>query len=94
MLNQLPPPDAVFPAKPLAFEVGSIRQNVVGGKVLAFGATPDGFRMVNMPLGSAITAAYVPQSGQALNWEQVGFPVWANKDRHDIEAKVAEADRR
>jgi uncharacterized protein (TIGR03435 family) len=77
----------------MAFEVVSIRQNVAGGKVVAFGATPDGFRMVNMPLGAVIKAAYVPTTGEALYWATAGLPAWVNQDRWDIEARIAEADR-
>jgi hypothetical protein len=50
----------VPPSKPLAFEVVSIRQNVAGGEIEKFGATPDGFHMVNMPLGRVILTAYTP----------------------------------
>jgi uncharacterized protein (TIGR03435 family) len=84
---------AVPPAKPLAFEIVSIRQNVAGGDVMKFGTTPVGFRMVNMTLARVILTAYVPQTGAALYWEPVGFPDWVRKDRYDIEAKVAEGDR-
>jgi uncharacterized protein (TIGR03435 family) len=87
-------PDAKGVAvRPAAFEVVSIRQNVAGGKTTSFGATPDGFRMVNMTLASLIMSAYVPQTGGAIFWEPVGFPPWLSKDRYDIEAKIAEADR-
>jgi uncharacterized protein (TIGR03435 family) len=79
--------------KPLAFEVVSIRQNVADREVDAFGATPDGFRMVNVSLPRLILTAYVPQSGAALFWEPKGFPAWVGKDSYDIEARVAEADR-
>jgi uncharacterized protein (TIGR03435 family) len=78
-------------AERTAFEVVSIRQNVAGGAT-AFGATPDGFRMVNMSLGRVIMTAYVPTTGEALYWEMEGLPAWVNQDRYDIEAKVAEAD--
>jgi bla regulator protein BlaR1 len=80
-------------AKPMAFEVVSIRQNVAGGKVQAFGATPDGFRMLNASLSRVIMAAYVPRTGEAIYWEPVGFPAWVNSDHYDIEAKIEEADR-
>ncbi|AEU35619.1 TIGR03435 family protein [Granulicella mallensis] len=85
--NQVAPP-----AKPLAFEVVSIRQNIAGGNVEKFGATPDGFRMVNMTLGRVILTAYVPQTGAAFYWEAVGSPDWMGRDRYDIEAKVAQDD--
>ena len=77
----------------LAFEVVSIRQNVAGAQTTAFGVTPDGFRMVNMSLGRVILEAYVPQTGEAVYSDSVGFPAWMSKERYDIEARVAEADR-
>jgi bla regulator protein BlaR1 len=86
-------PNVAPVAKPLAFEVVSIRQNVSGGKVVAFGATPDGFRMVNMSLTKVILTAYVPTTGEAVYWEPVGFPEWLSQNRYDIEARVAGADR-
>jgi uncharacterized protein (TIGR03435 family) len=83
---------AVAAAKPLAFEVVSIRQNVAESMTDVFGATPDGFRMVNVSLYRLILTAYVPQSGAALFWEPKGFPAWISRDNYDIEAKVSEAD--
>ena len=84
------PPTAV--TKPLAFEVISIRQNVAGGKVDKFGATPDGFRMTNASLSRVIASAYVPQSGGALFWSPKGVPAWVGSDHFDIEARVSDAD--
>ena len=78
--------------KPLAFEVVSIRQNVADRPVDGFGATPDGFRMVNVSLSRLILSEYVPQSGAALFWSPKGFPAWVGQERYDIEAKVSEAD--
>jgi uncharacterized protein (TIGR03435 family) len=86
-------PHAADPTKSLAFEVVSIRQDVGGGETREFGATPDGFRMVNMPLGRAILEAYVPQAGSAMYWDLAGSPAWLNPNRYDIDARIAEADR-
>lgn len=80
-------------AKAPAFEVVSIRQNMAGGKNASFGPTPDGFHMVNMPLARVILEAYTPTSGGAVYWEPKGFPEWVNRDRWDIEARIADADR-
>jgi uncharacterized protein (TIGR03435 family) len=80
-------------SRPPAFEVVSIRQNVAGGKVAAFGATPDGFRMVNMTLGRVLIEAYVPTTGGALYSATEGLPAWVSQDRWNIEARIAEADR-
>ena len=79
-------------AKPLAFEVISIRQNISGAKSLTFGPTPDGFRMINSSLSRLIITAYVPKTGAALFWEPVGFPSWLSTEQYDIQAKVSEAD--
>jgi uncharacterized protein (TIGR03435 family) len=65
---------------------------VAGGRVDKFGATPDGFRMVNASLYRLIMTVYVPQSGSALFLEPKGFPAWVGRERYDIEAKVSEAD--
>jgi len=77
----------------MAFEVVSIRQNAASGATTEFGATPDGFRVVNMTLGRVISEAYVPRAGGAMYWELVGSPGWLSNDRWDIEARVTEADR-
>lgn len=84
---------AAASSKPLAFEVVSIRQNVAGGRVAAFGVTPDGFHMVNMTLTRVILEAYVPETGEAVYSDSVGFPAWLGENRYDIAAKIAEADR-
>lgn len=78
-------------AKPMAFEVVSIRQNKTEGNG-TFGVTSDGFRMTNMTLGRLVGTAYVPQSGGAVFWEPVGYPPWLTKERYDVEAKVSDAD--
>jgi bla regulator protein blaR1 len=88
-----PVPGASVPAKPLAFDVVSIRQNVSGGIHDDFGATPDGFHMANKPLILAIITAYVPQSSDAALFTNVlGLPEWARHENFDIDAKVSEAD--
>jgi uncharacterized protein (TIGR03435 family) len=85
-------------ARPLAFDVVSIRpntsaQNQMGPPV--FGPTPDGYRMVNMPLAFAIMTAYVPQAGGGALFTPdsfKGLPPWAMQDRFDVVAKVSEED--
>jgi len=97
-LGQAPATPAPAPAKPLAFDVVSIRQNVsppqrqVG--MPQFGPTEDGYRMTNMPLILPIITAYVPSTGAAsFTPEQItGLPDWATRDDFDIEAKVADED--
>jgi uncharacterized protein (TIGR03435 family) len=87
------------PAKPLTFDVVSIRQNTSAPNQMGppvFGPTSDGYRMVNMPLAFAIMTAYVPQSGGGAlynpNTDLRGLPPWGMQDRYDIVAKVSEED--
>lgn len=87
-------PAAVATAKPLAFEVVSIRLNKTGG-AQKFGPTPDGYRMTNLFIQMPIVTTYVPQVGGSAHYapEQVaGLPDWVLNDRYDIDAKVSEAD--
>jgi bla regulator protein BlaR1 len=95
-LGQAP---AAAPAKALAFDVVSIRQNTTPmgpqNGPPQFGPTPDGYRMTGMPLALVIMTAYPPQSGNGnmLTPDRIsGLPDWAMRDRYDINAKVAEED--
>ena len=88
---------ASSPAKPMAFDVVSIRQNQSDpprNGPPPFGPTPDGYRMTNMPLILPILAAYVPKAGGAFTPDRIaGAPDWAMQTRWDIDAKVADEDR-
>jgi uncharacterized protein (TIGR03435 family) len=88
---------APSPVKPMAFEVVSIRQNLLDpprGGPPPFGATPDGYRITNMPLILPILAAFVPKAGGAFTFDRIsGLPDWAMQTRWDIDAKVADEDR-
>jgi uncharacterized protein (TIGR03435 family) len=57
-------------------------------------ATPDGFRMKDLPLMAVIQTAYVPsQGGLSFRPNQlIDVPPWLNSIRYDIDAKVSEAD--
>lgn len=92
------PKDAA-PAKQLASDVVSIRQNL--GTTTQrrngppqFGPTADGYRMVGAPLLLPIVTAYIPQTGAAaFMGDQIrGLPDWAMRDAYDIDAKVSEED--
>jgi uncharacterized protein (TIGR03435 family) len=87
------PPNATTHNEALAFDVVSIRQNKTGGQ-RQDEPTPNGYRMINMPIMFPIVAAYVPSSGNELfnPGSVAGVPEWAKEERFDIEAKVAEAD--
>lgn len=87
------------PPRALAFGVVSIRQNMSPVDVKRagppqFGATPDGYRMTDMPLDIAIMTAFPSQStGAMFSPDDIaGFPDWAKREGYDIEAKVAEED--
>ena len=88
---------AASPAKPMAFEVVSIRQNLSDpprGGPPPFGPTPDGYRMTNMPLIFPILTAFVPKAGGAFTPDRIsGLPDWVMQTRWDIDAKVADEDR-
>ncbi|HXC96860.1 MAG TPA: TIGR03435 family protein [Edaphobacter sp.] len=85
--------------KPMAFDVASIRRNVdnIGT------CSPDqiepaqnGFHMTNCPLINAVGAAYVPTSGNPLDYlvqqRIVGMPKELSQERYNIEARIADSD--
>ncbi len=87
----------VAAAKPLAFDVVSIRQNTSGPSpgLPQFGPTQDGYRMINMSLIVPILTAYVPQTPgiSAFTPNQiVGLPDWVMRDQFDLDAKVSDED--
>jgi uncharacterized protein (TIGR03435 family) len=89
-------PNGAAPAKPLTFEVVSIRPANPDSKP-SFGPTPDGFRMINHPLIGLFQIAYVPtgtgDSGFFRGSRISGAPDWLSRtERYDVVAKVAEAD--
>jgi uncharacterized protein (TIGR03435 family) len=90
---------APAPAKAYAFDVVSIRQNKSApsaGMQQQFGPTPDGFRMTNVSLYTAILTAYVPQVGGTTfytNSQIKGIPDWLMTERYDIDARISEEDR-
>jgi uncharacterized protein (TIGR03435 family) len=89
---------AAVAAKPLAFDVVSIRQNMSAQSrqmgMPVFGPTADGYRMASAPLLLTIITAYVPTvGGAAYTPDQItGLPDWAMRDAFDINAKVADED--
>jgi len=82
-------------ARPLAFEVISIRKNTGTNGPPRFGPTPDGFHSINMPLFAIFQLAYAPTDGSGpLRGDRVvGPPAWIlGPDRYDVVAKVSDAD--
>lgn len=90
---------AVAPARAYAFDVVSIRQNIsvrTAEEQQQFAPTPDGYRMINLPMGLVIITAYVPQMGGAgfYSADQLkGFSDWLNTERYDIDARISNVDR-
>jgi uncharacterized protein (TIGR03435 family) len=82
-------------AKPVAFEVVSIRQNVSGVYAQTVGPTADGYRMINLPMAVPLITAYLPQIGSATVFTAdyiKGMPDWVTKDHFDIDAKMSAED--
>lgn len=83
------------PAKPLNFEVVSIRENRSGNSSETFGFPPDSdrFRASNAYLVQLIEFAYGIQNPNPFDSPRViGLPGWASSNRYDIEGKIAPAD--
>lgn len=99
MVAQTPvAPKTAAPAKPMAFDVISIKQNLSPQRngPPVFGPTADGYRMVGGPLLLPIITAYLPQTNGATAFmpNQIkGLPDWVSRDAYDIDAKVADEDR-
>jgi bla regulator protein blaR1 len=91
-------PKAAAPAKPMTFDVISIRLDQSDVRQQSgsppYGPTADGYRMTHMPLLLPIIAAYIPQSGAATfpPSKVKGMPEWATQEFYDIDAKVADED--
>jgi uncharacterized protein (TIGR03435 family) len=85
--------------KPMAFDVASIHRNVdsIGycsaDQILP---TANGFHMTNCPLLMAVGAAYVPTTGNPLDYmvqqRIVGMPKEVSEERYNIDARVSDSD--
>ena len=98
-MGQTPTAKEAAPAKQLAFDVISVRQNLAAPTQRRngppqFGPTADGYRMVGGPLLLPIITAYVPQTGAAaFMGDQIkGLPDWVMRDAYDIDARVSDGD--
>jgi uncharacterized protein (TIGR03435 family) len=95
-MGQAPAPKEA-PAKQLAFDVVSIRQNTSGlsrAGMPNFDPTADGYRAANSPMILLIITAYLPTTGAtSFSPAQIsGLPDWATQDNFAIDAKVAAED--
>jgi uncharacterized protein (TIGR03435 family) len=80
--------------KHLAFEVISIRRSN-GASGPQFGATPEGFHAINLPMFAIFQMAYGPANGSGLlrGDRILGVPDWLKGAEHyDVVAKVDEAN--
>jgi uncharacterized protein (TIGR03435 family) len=82
------------PAKPLAFEVVSIRPSKPGTRNwMSPVTTPDGYHVTGQSMWTTIMLAYFPE-GWSTYWSNdklSGAPGWL-KDQYGIDAKVSDAD--
>lgn len=86
-------------SKSLTFDVASIHRNVDEIGTCSPGQiepTQDGFHMTNCPLLMAVGAAYVPTTGNPLDYlvqqRIVGMPKELSEERYDIDARISDAD--
>lgn len=88
-------PSSSEPAKPLAFDVVSIRPSSPHpyGESVTWAIEPDGYRAINQTIWSTIMIAYFPQGIASWIPDRLkGAPSWLNSDQYDINAKVAQSD--
>lgn len=89
-------PKAATSAKPMVFDVISIRENLSPQRngPPQFGPTADGYRMTGGPLLLPIITAYIPDTGAAafMPNQIKGMPDWVMRGSYDIDAKVSEED--
>ncbi|HXE08589.1 MAG TPA: TIGR03435 family protein [Acidobacteriaceae bacterium] len=76
------PPASALPAKPLAFEVVTIKPDT-NGRGWALQPTPDGYRGVNISLYKLVQEAYGIFDSKLV----LGGPAWIDSEKFDLEAK-------
>jgi uncharacterized protein (TIGR03435 family) len=91
--NAAPIDSATKPAKPLAFDVVSIRPTKPGANMrIQWGTTPDGYRVTGQSMLAIIMIAYFPQGMAYWSKDRLsGAPAWLS-DQYDINTKVSDAD--
>jgi uncharacterized protein (TIGR03435 family) len=82
------PQAATQPAKPLTFDVVSVKRNESGEANSQMKMTPDGIQLMNVWPATVIREAYQLGYNQQLQ----NVPGWTISDRYDIEAKVDAGD--
>ncbi len=85
LLAALSIPNIAQQAKPLAFDVVSIKPNKSGSLSGGTENRPNGLYAVNMPLGAFLYRGFSPS-------QIYGVPEWLTSERFDLETKVSGAD--
>ena len=81
------------PAKPLSFEVVSIRPSNSGSnRSIRWTTTADGYHTQGQSLANTILMAYYPQGLSVWRGRLVGAPGWLISEGYDIDARVAESE--
>jgi len=79
-------------AKPLRFDVVSIRASSASPKEQHLNITPDGYEAIGFPIETTLLVAYADAPFFKHLEELKGTPSWAGSERYDIRAKLAPAD--
>jgi uncharacterized protein (TIGR03435 family) len=82
------PSSAPAEAKPLAFDVVSIRPSARTDGAWSLHSTPDGYSAMNVPLRKLIEEAYSKYDDKLV----VGGPSWIDSANFDMQAKLAPGD--
>jgi uncharacterized protein (TIGR03435 family) len=84
---------APAPARPLAFDVVSIRPSKPGTNgTMRLAMTSDGYSVTGQSIAATVMIAYFPQGAAYWSRDRLsGAPAWL-RDQYDINAKVSEAD--
>jgi len=87
---------AAPPAAPgKSFDVVSIRRNLaLGSQPPNLTPSPDGFRVIHVPVAVVLMTAYPPQAGGMFLPNNIdNMPEWLLHETYDIDARIADEDR-
>ncbi len=83
-LSQTSGPSSGFPAKPIAWDVISVKPNHSADLSGGMRVLPDGFELRNMAVRSLFLNAFAIRSVDQL----IGAPDWIDSERYDVQAKM------
>lgn len=81
---------AKLPAKPITFDVVTVKPNKGGNGSMSWRFGEDGFKMVNLGLVQMIQTAF--NLDNATEEQVAGLPSWAKDAHYDLQVKVGEED--